>query len=80
MKETQFIIKMLPSTSQQIINPKLNPSLMESEKSPGEIIGMFISLVGLVMILIGAFSRDITVGGIGGLVSVLGRVVEKFAG
>lgn len=48
---------------------------MENEKSPGEAIGMLISLIGTVMMLIGAFKHNITIGGTGGGIAMLGRIV-----
>jgi len=48
---------------------------MESEKTPGEAIGMFISLAGTVMMVIGAFKHNIAIGGTGGVVALLGRVI-----
>lgn len=48
---------------------------MENEKSSGEVIGMLISFAGVIMMLIGAIKHNITIGGTGTAVALLGRVV-----
>ncbi len=47
---------------------------MERKVSPGEFIGMLMALGGTVMMVIGAFKHDITIGGTGGVIALLGRV------
>ncbi|PSL36094.1 hypothetical protein [Chitinophaga ginsengisoli] len=49
---------------------------MENDKSLGEAIGMFIALIGVIMIVIGGFKHDINIGGIGGVLAFLGKIMQ----